>query len=35
MTEAEILSDIKKFNHIYGLKIKFKVHDGAARFSVK
>lgn len=35
MTEEDIRSDIKKFNHIYGLKLKFKIHDGAARFSVK
>ena len=35
MSEEEIRSDIKKFNHIYSLKLKFKVADNTARFVVK
>lgn len=35
MSEEEIRSDIKKFNHIYNIKLKFRTADSAARFSVK
>jgi len=35
MSEEEIRSNIKKFNHIYNIKLKFKVSETAARFSVK
>ncbi len=35
MTLDAIRSDIKKFNHIYGVKLKFKITESTARFSVK
>ena len=35
MSEDDIRSDIKKFNHIYNIKLKFRVADVTARFSVK
>jgi len=35
MTYDEIRSDIKKFNHIYGMNLKFKIAPLTARFSVK
>ncbi|MCH8518446.1 DUF1704 domain-containing protein [Candidatus Gracilibacteria bacterium] len=35
LSEDEIRSEIKKFNHIYGIKLKLKIGDSAARFSVK
>lgn len=35
MSYDEIQSDIKKFNHIYGMKLQCKRGDGTARFSLK